>query len=256
VLTCDEGGWLGTPTFEYAWLRNGSTIPGATGRDYTVTGDDAGTALQCQVKATNAGGAATATSPPVVVPAPVAEKPAPGGDPAPGGNTTPGGTETPGGNVLPVPLFTSAPAIAGSSTVGQTLTCRTGTTTGDPSLTVSWRRNGVPIAGAGGVSYTLRAADALTAIQCRVLATGAGGATVADSAPVVAVPIPCVVPKLGGLTLAKARKSLAAASCKLGTVTRKTSRARRDRVVGSTPKAGKRLAPGSAVAVVLSTGRR
>ena len=55
-MTCAEGDWDGSPSFAFAWLRDGAAIPGATGRDYAASADDAGTALQCEVTATNAGG--------------------------------------------------------------------------------------------------------------------------------------------------------------------------------------------------------
>jgi hypothetical protein len=71
TLTCSSGGWEGSPTFSYRWLRNGAPITGAESDEYTITAADEGTALQCQVTATNAGGSVAAESrlPIVVAPA-------------------------------------------------------------------------------------------------------------------------------------------------------------------------------------------
>jgi hypothetical protein len=267
VLTCAEGGWTGSPTFAFAWLRDGDPIAGAADPQYTATTADAGTALQCEVTARNGGGSTTAVSGPVVIPTPSASG---GGTPDGGGGGTPGAT-TPGGTAPgpdapsvpdspsvtapPAPVFTAPPAIAGAAVVGRTLTCRTGSATQSPRLSVSWRRNGVPIAGATGLSYKVVVRDVRKAIQCRVLAVAAGGATVADSGVVTGRPAPCVVPRLTGLTVGQARTALKAASCRLGKVTRAPSRIRAFRVVASKPGRGKQLTTDSRVAVVISNGR-
>ena len=58
----------------------------------------------------------------------------------------------------------------------------------------------------------------------------------------------CVVPKVTGLSLAKAKAKLAKASCRAGKVTKKAAGAKkRGKVVGQTPRAGKRLKAGSRV---------
>ena len=59
-LTCTPGEWSGSPKFTYQWLRNGVAIASATGSTYTTAAEDTDTALQCQVTATNAGGAVAA----------------------------------------------------------------------------------------------------------------------------------------------------------------------------------------------------
>ena len=56
ILTCTAGGWEGSPRFAYQWLRNGVPIAGAESDEYEVTAADEGTAIECQVTATNAGG--------------------------------------------------------------------------------------------------------------------------------------------------------------------------------------------------------
>ena len=67
-LTCNRGTWANSPTtYSYQWLRNGTPIAGAslaattaTSFKYLQTAADIGKAIQCQVTATNAGGAAIA----------------------------------------------------------------------------------------------------------------------------------------------------------------------------------------------------
>jgi hypothetical protein len=67
-LTCSSGGWEGSPTFSYRWLRDATVIPGAESNEYEITAADKETAMQCQVTATNAGGSVIAESAyPIVV---------------------------------------------------------------------------------------------------------------------------------------------------------------------------------------------
>ncbi len=72
TLTCSPGGWEGSPTFSYRWLRNGTVITeaGAESDEYTITAADKGTAMQCQVTTTNAGGSVAAESTHPIVGAP------------------------------------------------------------------------------------------------------------------------------------------------------------------------------------------
>ncbi|MBS1675991.1 MAG: hypothetical protein JST08_01270 [Actinobacteria bacterium] len=67
-LTCNAGTWANAPTgFSYQWLRNGIPIPGATlttptetSFKYTLVAADRFQSIQCQVTATNGGGASIA----------------------------------------------------------------------------------------------------------------------------------------------------------------------------------------------------
>ena len=63
-LTCSAGEWRGQPppSFQYRWLRDGEPIALATLGTYTVSIDDVGHALACEVTATNELGKATGTS--------------------------------------------------------------------------------------------------------------------------------------------------------------------------------------------------
>ena len=70
-LTCSAGSWANDPTgFAFQWIRNGTTLDGATGDTYTLGTLDEGTTLTCVVTAINAAGRASATSDTVKVPIP------------------------------------------------------------------------------------------------------------------------------------------------------------------------------------------
>jgi beta-lactam-binding protein with PASTA domain len=68
-------------------------------------------------------------------------------------------------------------------------------------------------------------------------------------------PPSCVVPKVVGKSLAKARAAITRAHCRVGTVSRKASSARKKgKVIGQSPKAGKRLRNGARVNVTVGKG--
>jgi glucose/arabinose dehydrogenase len=75
TLTANEGAWSGTTpmTFAYQWLRcsksggNCTSIAGATGKTYVLTGTDVGSKIRVRVAATNATGSGSATSEPTAV---------------------------------------------------------------------------------------------------------------------------------------------------------------------------------------------
>ncbi len=75
--------------------------------------------------------------------------------------------------------------MSGTATVGQTLSCTTGTWTGDATIvfTYQWQRAGVNIGSATSSTYLLVDADYGSAIRCRVTGTnGAGNATANSNA--------------------------------------------------------------------------
>ncbi|MEI5676384.1 MULTISPECIES: LamG-like jellyroll fold domain-containing protein [unclassified Nocardioides] len=91
--------------------------------------------------------------------------------------------------VPPAPVATVAPRVAGAAVVGRTLSATTGTwDVPGAVLTRQWLRDGVPVAGATGSSYTLRPGDAGRRFAVRVTATAssrpAGTATSARTAAV------------------------------------------------------------------------
>jgi hypothetical protein len=68
VVSADPGSWPGSPTFAFAWTRDGVAINGATGRDYTIVPADAGRVLTVRVTATaNGYDPGTASSGPLKV---------------------------------------------------------------------------------------------------------------------------------------------------------------------------------------------
>jgi hypothetical protein len=66
-LTCSSGSWTGSPSFRYDFVRsvNGVDVGFASSgsdTDYTITSQDVGSTLRCDVTATNSGGAVVARS--------------------------------------------------------------------------------------------------------------------------------------------------------------------------------------------------
>jgi hypothetical protein len=62
----------------------------------------------------------------------------------------------------------------------------------------------------------------------------------------------CVVPKLSGLTVARAKRRLRAAGCRVGRITRVRAHARRGTVVGTRATAGRHLPRGARVALLVA----
>jgi hypothetical protein len=163
TLTCEPGPWSGASSFGYRWLRNGTPIPGAGTSTYVPVSADAGKAVQCELTASNGGGAVAADSPALAI------------DASP-------------------PSPSLAPSISGTATVGQTLTCSPGTWPGAPTFAYQWLRAGANIAGATASTYTLAAADEGRTIHCRVAAASAEPTVAALSAGVVVPPPPGTPP--------------------------------------------------------------
>lgn len=87
------------------------------------------------------------------------------------------------------PVLSVAPAVTGTAEVGQTLTCSTGTFTGDAPITYSyqWFANGVAVVGATTSTYELKTADVGKKFMCRVFAQNASGSAQGFSALTAAV---------------------------------------------------------------------
>lgn len=81
---------------------------------------------------------------------------------------------TKGGNA---PVLTASPSITGDSSAGETLTCSTGTFTGDETIEYSyqWFANGVLVLGATNSTYELTAGDVGKVFMCRVMAKNNSG---------------------------------------------------------------------------------
>lgn len=86
-----------------------------------------------------------------------------------------------------LPVCSVAPAITGTATSGQTLTCSNGTWTKSPTFSRQWHRSGVPIIGATGNTHVLTVADVGKTMTCTVKATNAGVSAVRTSAATAAV---------------------------------------------------------------------
>ncbi|MGH2970285.1 MAG: hypothetical protein ACRDK0_14680, partial [Solirubrobacteraceae bacterium] len=105
-----------------------------------------------------------------------------------------------------LPVSTAEPQLQGTAVVGHRLTAGTGTWINSPhSFGYSWERSDGAawsrIAGVGGPSYTLDAADAGRRVRVRVLATNLDGSTAAYSQPAaVASPQPTATWQAAALT--------------------------------------------------------
>lgn len=75
------------------------------------------------------------------------------------------------------PRVATVPTVAGTNSVGQTLTGTNGTFTGTGTITItrSWSRNGVSITGAIAATYVLVAADSGKSIRFHNTARNAYG---------------------------------------------------------------------------------
>lgn len=85
------------------------------------------------------------------------------------------------------PANSVAPAITGTSRVGQTLTSTTGTWSGSPTFTRQWKANGIAISGATGATYVPVVGDVGKTITVTVTATNDAGNVSVTSAATAAV---------------------------------------------------------------------
>ena len=157
TLSTTNGTWTGAPapTFTYQWQRTGVDISAATSSTYVLVAADYANTIRCVVKATNsiAPSGVTANS-----------------------NSTASVAGT-------APVNTVAPAVTGSTVVGQTLTTTNGTWTGTPTptFTYQWQRVTTNISAATSSTYVLVTADIGSTIRCVVTATNAISAVSANS---------------------------------------------------------------------------
>lgn len=180
VLAATNGTWTGDEGFtaSFEWLRNGLPIAGATDDAYQITAADHGASIAVKVTLKSTGYAsATQTS-----------------------NATATVADGDFLNVTPV-------TISGTAQVGATLTATPGAWAPAPTTrSYQWRRDGAPIVGATGTTYTAVAADAGTVLTVTESVTGTHligvpvtsvGVTVA-AAPVTAAPqvVPAVNTKV------------------------------------------------------------
>lgn len=158
TVTAKPGKWTTGTTFKYQWYANAAAISGATAATFKVPSSVAGKKLAVKVTGTRSGYATVArTSTTAVVSA----------------------------------LFTATPTptITGSTNVGSMLQARPGTWLPAPvTLTYSWERDGVAIAGADEQTYFLTQEDAGAQVTVTVTGSMAGAVPVSRrSAAVKAV---------------------------------------------------------------------
>ena len=182
TLTGSTGTWSASaaPTYTYAWKSNGTTV--GTSTTYTVVLGDVGHTITFTVVATNAGGSTTAVSNPTATVIAIA------------------------------PVNTVAPAVTGTTTVGNTLSCSTGTWTNAVTYTYQWFRSGVAISGATSSTYLLVTADVSQTIKCQVTAlNGTVASSPANSNTTAAIsaanPPPPPTVQLWGVNLSGAEEN-------------------------------------------------
>ncbi|HTA36364.1 MAG TPA: hypothetical protein VK761_06580 [Solirubrobacteraceae bacterium] len=189
LLSASTGTWKGTPpqSFAYQWLScprgKGAcaSIEGATTSSYRVQTAQIGRKLRVLVTATNALGAAAATS--------SASKPVTAG----------------------APVALAPPTIAGGLQEGDTLAAAVGEWAGTAPLSYSyqWLRCSIvlggcaEISGASDASYQARVSDLLSRLAVVVTASNAQGSTTATSGetgPILGIlPTNTALPSIGGL---------------------------------------------------------
>lgn len=177
VLTCDPGLWSATsPTYTYAWKRDGMLNVAVTTSTYTVGNADKGTDITCEVYATEG----LASSPPVQSAGAVEISAGPAA-------TTP-------------PTATSTRTPSNRATSGDVLTCNPGVWSPDGTKTYAWKRDNTPIANATAATYAIVGADLGTDVTCTVTVTAGADSGSADSAAVtvVAAPTNSVAPSITG----------------------------------------------------------
>jgi serine/threonine-protein kinase len=153
-------------------------------------------------------------------------------------------------NVTFVSATPGQPAAIRCEPAAQTVTCRGRHIGGDISSNVNLALR-ASVAG----SYAVRGVVAVEGEQDADATNNAAALQiVVAAAPAVQR---CIVPRLRGKTLAQARRSIAAAGCRLGTTSsRFDEQLGRGLVLAQRPAAGARVARGARVALVLSRGPR
>ncbi len=188
TLVATWGTWSATGTYSFQWIRNGVDIPFAVGTlgqklvigtitqpSYVLKAEDVGAKISVRVTASRplypSASATSAETSPV---------------------TTNALTNTP------------TPTVTGRAKVGFALTLQTGAWDSGVTFTQQWLRDGVPITGATGTTYTLVTADQGTKISVAV--TGKTSSSLAvtktssetaaiESAALTNTPIPVIAPK-------------------------------------------------------------
>ncbi|MSY86276.1 MAG: hypothetical protein F2693_16385 [Actinobacteria bacterium] len=170
VLSVATGTWdNGIVQTGIQWLRNGNPIAGATGSQYTLVQDDAGTTVTARVTAQrpnyvqeNGSGALVSFTP--FTSAAVG-----------GGAVTVANPGNPGGGTPTTISNTTKPSISGTAKVSGSLAADPGTwSTEGLTFAYQWLRDGAPIAGATGATYAPVVADLDKSVTLTVTASKSG----------------------------------------------------------------------------------
>ena len=86
------------------------------------------------------------------------------------------------------PVNSVAPAITGTPSSSNTLTCSTGTWSGTPTFTYRWYRDNLPMLGEIGNTLTVISPYIGSVVFCLVTATNAGGVSSMHSNSVTIIP--------------------------------------------------------------------
>ena len=172
TLTSTTGTWTNTPTsYNYQWYSGGNPV-GTNQNTYVSQVTDVGNTIDCVVTAYNGSGSS-----------------------APQASNTVGPITGTG------PVNTVAPAVTGTTVVGDVLTTTNGTWTGSPTgYSYQWK-SGSSNVGTNVNHYTLQVSDTGNNMTCVVTATNVSGSTPATSnsvGPVTNVPINSVAPVVSG----------------------------------------------------------
>jgi hypothetical protein len=251
TLRASEGSWSGTApfSFRYQWARCNTAgtgcffVPGALAGTYSLGPADVTFRMRVFVTATNAAGSSTMNS---AATAPIASRP------------------------HSAPRNTALPTISGTPVEDATLLADAGNWDGYPfpNHAFQWQtctRAGTDctdIPSENTPTLMLSPMEVGQRIRVVVTASNSAGAAVAASGLTSVVtgsrPGPrCVVPKVRGKSVARARTMLRAKRCALGRVSRAYSASvRMGRIIRQSRRPTARLPRGTRVNVVVSRGRR
>lgn len=166
-LSCNPGSWSGANKFSYEWLRSGAPIESATSALYIISSADRGRTLSCIVTGENGYGSYSEESYNSFC------------------------IEGPCKVTGTAPTNSAAPKIEGTVQTGHTVTCSTGSWSGEPrpEYTFEWLQEGTRVG--TGNTFTISEANRGYYLQCRVEATNSYGHA---SVPSAAVKVPGAAP--------------------------------------------------------------
>ncbi|MBD8605771.1 hypothetical protein IFT73_02795 [Aeromicrobium sp. CFBP 8757] len=151
-LTGSAGEWAADTTLSYRWLVDGDAVEGATGTTFTPAAGMVGDRVAFEVTGRRAG-YATATR-----------------------------TSEPTGAVVEGDLvLTPVPAVRGTVQVGGSVTADAGTWDAGTALAYQWTRDGSPVTGATGPTYSLTPADHRAVLAVTVRGSKDGYRTVSQT---------------------------------------------------------------------------